>query len=232
MTDEQKEKARADMERSVDRLRSKLVEVCTAAADALKEARETESLGERWGKLSAAVGKVRSMMRPEPGTLAWSTEIDWYVDHEPRLRWATETGGGATYHTPPEALDAVMGNPPFDPATGTGALPSAMPLDTQKRNLIGIHASPDALIAWNFQSVYIICDARKIDEGHWKITGRANGEERISAIVTGGRWTANCYLRAIRNGMTSRARRVKKCHANAAAKRAKAETTKETNNEH
>ena len=128
MTEEQKEKARADMERSVERLRSKLVEVCTAAADSLKEARETESLGERWGKLSAAVGKVRSMMRPEPGTLAWAMEIDWYVDHEPRLRWTSETGG-TTYHTPPEALDAVMGNPPFDSATGTGALPSAVPLD-------------------------------------------------------------------------------------------------------
>ncbi len=136
-------------------------------------------------------------------------------------------GGGATYHTPPEAVDAVLGNPPFDSATGTGALPSAVPLDPQKRNRIGIHASPDALIAWNFQDVYIICDARKIGEDAWRITGRANGKERISAIVTGGRWTANCYLRAIRNGMTSRARHLKKCKANAAAKRAEAETTNE-----
>ena len=67
MTDEQKNKMRADMERSVDRMRDKLVEVCTIAADALKEMRETESLGDKWRKLSAAVGKVRSMMRPEPG---------------------------------------------------------------------------------------------------------------------------------------------------------------------
>lgn len=129
MTEEQKEKARADMERSVNRMRDKLVEVCTIAADALKDASEAETVGMKWGTYSAAVGKLRSMMRPEPGTLAWAMEIDWYVDHEPRLRWTSETGGGATYHTPPEALDAVLGNPPFDSATGTGALPSAVPLD-------------------------------------------------------------------------------------------------------
>ena len=80
MTDEQKEKARADMERSVDRMRDKLVEVCTIAADALKEMRETESLGDKWRKLSTTIGTLRSKLRPEPGTLAWMTEIDWFVD--------------------------------------------------------------------------------------------------------------------------------------------------------
>ncbi len=97
MTDEQKEKARADMERSVDRMRDKLVEVCTIAVDALKEMRETESLGDKWRKLSSALGTLRSKLRPEPGTLAWAIEIDWYVDHEPRLRWTSETGGGTLY---------------------------------------------------------------------------------------------------------------------------------------
>ncbi len=127
MTDEQKEKARADMERSADRMRDKLVEVCTIAADALKEMRETESLGDKWRKLSSALGTLRSKLRPEPGTLAWAIEIDWYVDHEPRLRWTSETGGA--HFTPPEAVDAVQGNPPFDSALGTGVLPRAEPLD-------------------------------------------------------------------------------------------------------
>ncbi len=220
MTDEQKEKARADMERSVDRMRDKLVEVCTIAADALKEMRETESLGDKWRKLSSALGTLRSKLRPEPGTLAWGIEIDWFVDHEPRLRWTSETGGGATYHTPPEALDAVMGNPPFDSALGTGALPSAVPLDPSARHMIGIHSTPSAMIAWNFQGIHVVCDARKIGEDQWSITGRANGIDRIYAIVTGGRSTANCYLKAIRNGMTSRACRLKRLKMNAAAKAA------------
>ena len=50
--------------------------------------------------------------------------------------WTTNLGcaghpkrGGGAHFTPPEAVDAVLGNPPFDSATGTGALPSAVPLD-------------------------------------------------------------------------------------------------------
>ena len=133
MTDAQKEKARLDMERSVDRMRDKLVEVCTIAADALKEMRELEG-GDKWLKLSCALGTLRSKLRPEPGTLAWEIEIDWFVDHEPRLRLTpigrtdfnfiddpqtdesaasqSETGGGA--HFAPKKDDAParhMSNP-------------------------------------------------------------------------------------------------------------------------
>ena len=76
------------------------------------------------------------------------------------------------------------------------------------------------MIAWNFQDIHVVCDAKKLGENQWSITGRANGIDRIYAIVTGGRWTANCYLRAIRNGMTSRARRLKRLKMTAAAKAA------------
>ena len=86
--------------------------------------------------------------------------------------------------------------------------------------MIGIHCTPSAMIAWNFQGIHVVCDAKKLGENQWSITGRANGIDRIYAIVTGGRWTANCYLKAIRNGMTSRARRVKGLKMNAAAKAA------------
>lgn len=43
-----------------------------------------------WRHLSAAIATLRQMMRPEPGTLAWHTEIDYYLDRDPHLRWADD----------------------------------------------------------------------------------------------------------------------------------------------
>lgn len=43
-----------------------------------------------WRHLSAAIATLRSMVRPKPGTLAWHTEIDYYLDREPHLRWVSD----------------------------------------------------------------------------------------------------------------------------------------------
>ena len=40
-----------------------------------------------WRHLSAAVAYLRILMRPKPETVAWHTEIDYYLDREPHLRW-------------------------------------------------------------------------------------------------------------------------------------------------
>lgn len=224
----EKMKIVGDVKKSNDRMRALLVDVCTTAAEALKAAREAEGDGERWRHLGAGVGALRSMLRPKPETLAFFTEVDYYLRHEGHLRWTAEpvSGSGNVFHTPPEAMDFVLSNPPMGdlPPGADGVEAHAEPIDPKapkmvrgERSMIGIRSTTSAMIAWNFQDIHIVCDAQRIEEGKWRIVGRANGEERISAIVTGGRWAANVYLKFIRNGMTARARRLKGLRMKAAA---------------
>ncbi len=114
---------------------------------------------------------------------------------------------GRTWHDPAADIPPVA--EPIDP--------NAPKMVRGERSMIGIRSTTSAMIAWNFQDIHIVCDAQRIEEGKWRIVGRANGEERISAIVTGGRWAANVYLKFIRNGMTARARRLKGLRMKAAA---------------
>ena len=80
-----KKDARKQFEESCERMRKMLRDAEALAANAL--AHQPENTGDCWRHLSAAVGKLRAMMRPKPHTLAWHTEIDYYLQHEPNLRW-------------------------------------------------------------------------------------------------------------------------------------------------
>ena len=104
-----KKYARKQFEESCERMRKTLREAEALAAKAL--AHQPENTGDCWRHLSAAVGKLRAMMRPKPDSLAWHTEIDYYLEHDPNLRFFVEDAG--KYHTPKEALDVVTANPPM-----------------------------------------------------------------------------------------------------------------------
>lgn len=103
--------------KSCERMRLLLCEALEIIEDARREdgAAMAEGKPGSWRHLSAALCKLRSMLRPEPGTLAWHTEIDYYLDREPHLRWVSEQGNAdGEYRTPMSALDFVMSNPPLD----------------------------------------------------------------------------------------------------------------------
>ena len=103
--------------KSCERMRLRLCEALEIIEDARREdgAAMAEGKPGSWRHLSAALCKLRSMLRPEPGTLAWHTEIDYYLDREPHLRWVSEQGNAdGEYRTPMSALDFIMANPPLD----------------------------------------------------------------------------------------------------------------------
>lgn len=107
-----------DTAKSRDRMGVLLAKATDILDEAARADREAESKGDvsgSWRILSAAVGALRSMLRPEPGTFAWHTEIDYYLDREPHLRWVSEQGNAdGEYRTPMSALDFIMANPPLD----------------------------------------------------------------------------------------------------------------------
>lgn len=129
----EKMKIVGDVKKSNDRMRALLVDVCTTAAEALKAAREAESDGERWRHLGAGVGALRSMLRPKPETLAFFTEVDYYLRHDGHLRWTADGGAGTgpVYTTPISARDFVLLNPPMGdlPPGADGVEAHSEPID-------------------------------------------------------------------------------------------------------
>ena len=81
-----------DVAKSCERMRATLDKVQKILNDARREdgAAIAEGRPGSWRHLSAAICTLRSMMRPDPGTLAWHTEIDYYLDREPHLRWSSD----------------------------------------------------------------------------------------------------------------------------------------------
>ena len=125
---------------SCDRMRTLLVDVCTTAAEALKAAREAESDGERWRRLSAAIANLRSTLRPKPETMAFLTEVVYYLQHDKRLRLAAEPvfGSGNVFHTSPEAIEFVLSNPPMGdlPPGADGVEAHAEPIDPKAPKMV------------------------------------------------------------------------------------------------
>ena len=80
-----------------------------------------------WVHLSAAIGALRTLMRPDPDTVPFHTEIDYYLDHEPHLRW----DAAGEYRTPNPALDFVLANPPM-----VDIQPADEPIDPKAPKLV------------------------------------------------------------------------------------------------
>ncbi len=118
-----------DAAKSAERLREKLVKalgIIDAARSDDGKAQAEGKPGTAWRYLSAAVGALRSLLRPEPGTIAWHTEIDYYLDHEPHLRW----DASGEYRTPKDAIDFVTANPPLN------IPPAAEPIDPSAPKMV------------------------------------------------------------------------------------------------
>lgn len=81
-----------DVAKSCARMRKTLAEVMDIIVRARREddAAIAEGRPGSWRHLSAAVCTLRMMMRPKPETVAWHTEIDYYLDREPHLRWVDD----------------------------------------------------------------------------------------------------------------------------------------------
>ena len=133
-----------------------------------------------------------------------------------RLERLVERG---LYITPKAALDAVTANPPM--SEGVKECGSE---GVEKRGLVGIRYNDTSIIAWNLSdNTNIRIGARKAAERAWHIDGYVADSLRISGTVFGGKHATIRYVKFIRNGLTSRALRLKGLKAKRRAA-AKAET--------
>ena len=74
------------------------------------------SLEERSKNLGAAIHKIRELVRPAPRTVAFLEEEAWYRmkrETKPGEKPDPAVGTGEVFTTPPEAIDAILANPPL-----------------------------------------------------------------------------------------------------------------------
>ena len=89
------------------------------------------SLEERSKNLGVAIHKIRELVRPAPKTVAFLEEEAWY-------RMKREAKPAGEYHTPKDALDFVMANPPLN------IPPAAEPIDPNAPKMVrGWHEAYD-----------------------------------------------------------------------------------------
>ena len=117
------------------------------------------------------------------------------------------------YITPKAALDVVAGERPLDMMLKTPMSEGVKECGSEgvkKPVLIGNFSNKTAALSFSFlDGLDIQVTAREVRQGQWTIEGRSRGTCRIMASVFGGRGTARRYARFIRNGMVSRAMKLK-----------------------
>ena len=215
MSEEMKEtrpEVTAKLEDSNLRKRKLLQDVASIAEDAL--ANQPEGTRECWLHFNKAVHDIRKLMRPKPGTLAFTEERYWY-----------DTNERGTEAASPRYQGAGLG--PVDPAAGSGAFitPKAVIADPALQAVVepqGKPISPDApemvrggnpwhpleipecgidfkryysadcevyICAWkskaeNISHVYEV-RCRKLEDGQWRAVLSNDGRKLCSLSATG-----------------------------------------------
>ena len=125
------------------------------------------------------------------------------------------------YITPKAAIDAIAGN--GEPGTGNGEapLPDARCPIPQKRNLVGIICNERSILSWNYENgLAIRVTGAKMSEDVWEVTAWRGDRIAFDGMSHGGKWQAVALVKFLRNGMVSRAMKVKKNHENRRARKA------------
>lgn len=224
----------ADTAESCERMSKTLEEAQAILDKAGEDVANAQAEGKSgWEHLSAAIGALRTLMRPDPDTVPWHTEIDYYLDHEPRLRW----GSAGEYRTPKDAIDFVLANPqidippadePIDPnapklVRGDGQAWKAIETDT-----CGIRRANGTVRAWAIREnagVEVFAKQHFVDgkpSSCWTFSGTVDCEKVIFGTIVCWRNKAYQIVRFIRNGLLSARLRLRHKRMNRQAKAAAA----------
>jgi len=100
-------------------------------------------------------------------------------------------------------------------ANQDGGAELSTPADSKRPGLVGVRSTANGIIAWNLlDGLNVVVTARPIiKERAWSLECRSAGEVKLIATIMGGRMTAQAMARKVVDGMTSRAKTLKKNHA-------------------
>ena len=78
------------------------------------------------------------------------------------------------------------------------------------RRMVGVVGNKTTVLCYYFlDNLDIQVTVREIGTGKWEVVGKNRDDLRIIATVFGGRMAAKTYAKFIRNGMVSRAKRLR-----------------------
>ena len=175
----------ADTAKSCERMHKLLEEAQAILNRAGEEVASAQADGKSgWVHLSAAIGALRNLMRPAPDTVPWHTEIDYYLDHEPRLRW----NASGEYRTPKTALDFLQAAPSLN------IPPTAEPIDPSTPKMV---QGEDRHMTYPEASAILMELARK----------RTMSVDQVNALEMGVRRLLNRHFQRQRNWAKRRAAR-------------------------
>lgn len=204
---EAEQKKHGDLTDSIARMTACLEDVLANAMAALTLSKDMDRDGMKWMTLSKAVFDVHERSR-----MCWQKLVDPPTAYDP----AAGTGGGA-FFTPKQAIDFIMGNPPFGevkdvptpidpnaPQIAQGEEPWRKIDDTES---VGVRYSGNVILAWvvhertsvTVRAVRIYADGKP--SNCWQIVASVDCEKAVIATVFGGRNRAEEVCKKIRNAL-------------------------------
>jgi hypothetical protein len=213
---------------SIARMTACLEDVIANAKAALDLSKNMDRDGMKWMTLSKAVFDVHERSR-----MGWQKLVDPPTAYDP----ASGTGGGA-FFTPKQAIDFIMGNPPFGevkevptpidpnaPQIAQGEEPWRKIDDTES---VGVRYSGNVILAWvvhertsvTVRAVRIYADGKP--SNCWQIVASVDCEKAVIATVFGGRNRAEEVCKKIRNALIAVRLRGRHYRMNVQARKAKA----------
>ena len=212
-TTEAEPKKPGDLTASIERMTACLEDVIANAKAALFQVKNMPRDGMKWMTLSKAV---------------------FDVHERSRMGWQKLVEPPGAFFTKPEALEAIMQNPPLDipPAAEPiqpGApqmVPGEQPWKAIETDSCGIIRYNGTVRAWSIREnagVEVFAKQHFVDgkpSACWSFTGTVDCEKVIIGSIFGGRNKANQIVRFIRNGLLASRLRLKHKRMNRQAKAA------------
>ena len=212
-TTEAEPKTHGDLTASIARMTACLERVRTEVHRALGEVELMPRDGMKWMTLSKAV---------------------FDVHERSRMGWQKLVEPPGAFFTKPEALEAIMQNPPFDiPPAAEPIQPGApkmvqgeQPWKAIESDSCGIIRHNGIVRAWAIREnagVEVFAKQHFVDgkpSACWSFTGTVDCEKVIIGSIFGGRNKANQIVRFIRNGLLASRLRLKHKRMNRQAKAA------------
>ena len=148
------EQKKHDLTASIERMTEKLENIFSTATQAIQHTPNLESETHKWMVLSKSLGEIRHILGPCTIMPDACFHKVYEIAHPPT---AAGTGGGA-FFTPKQAIDFIMGNPPFGdvkdaatpldpnaPQIALGEEPWRKIDDTES---VGVRYSGNVILAW------------------------------------------------------------------------------------
>ena len=217
------EQKKHDLTASIERMTEKLENIFSTATQAIQHAPNLESEAHKWMVLSKSLGEIRHILGPCTIMPDACFHKVYEIAHPPT---AAGTGGGA-FFTPKQAIDFIMGNPPFDPNAPQIAL-GEEPWRKIGTDSVGVKNTSRLCQAWVVRegaSVEVRAERQYVEgmqTSCWSLVATVDLQKALVGTVFGSVNRAKSVCQKLRNALIAVRLRGRHYRMNVQARKAKA----------